>query len=248
VPYLYQSYPPQYVIDAAVSAVKAAIDNAARLGLTWRVIPASVVGAGVSDPMATPVVLDGDVAAVQAVSMAGSFETGQRVWCVQVPPAGLYVIGIIGERVASPLAGGTVKVQRIGNQNINNDTNTVGTFTAELWDSHGYWNGSGTFTVPEGMDGIYQVNANCCFAFNANGSRAINILQNGNRMSSVYVDTHSTTTWREECAAQLDLVAGDTVEAQVYHNSGAATLAFTGSTTNLSTFAMTRLQQLSVTV
>lgn len=101
-PYLYQSYPPQYVIDAAASAVKAAIDDAARLGLVWRIIPASVVGRGMSDPMATRVVLDGDTNSGRAVSMVGALKAGQRVWCVQVPPAGMYIMGIIGPNVATP--------------------------------------------------------------------------------------------------------------------------------------------------
>lgn len=101
-PYLYQSYPPQYVIDAAASAVKAAIDDAARLGLVWRIIPASVVGRGMADPMATRVVLDGDTNSGRAVSMVGALRAGQRVWCVQVPPAGMYVMGIIGPNVAIP--------------------------------------------------------------------------------------------------------------------------------------------------
>lgn len=101
-PYLYQSYPPQYVIDAATSAVKAAIEDAARLGLVWRIIPASVVGQGMSDPMATRVVLDGDTTSGRAVSMVGALRSGQRVWCVQVPPAGLYVMGVIGPSTAIP--------------------------------------------------------------------------------------------------------------------------------------------------
>lgn len=101
-PYLYQSYPPQYVIDAAASAVKAAIDDAARLGLAWRIIPGAVVGRGMVDPMATTIVLDGDVSSVRAVSMVGALRAGQRAWCVQVPPGGLYIMGIIGPNVAVP--------------------------------------------------------------------------------------------------------------------------------------------------
>jgi hypothetical protein len=102
VPYLYQSYPPQYVIDAAASAVKAAIDDAARLGLAWRIIPGAVVGRGIADPMSTPVVLDGDVSFVRAVSMVGALRAGQRAWCVQVPPGGLYIMGVIGPNAAIP--------------------------------------------------------------------------------------------------------------------------------------------------
>lgn len=101
-PYLYQSYPPQYVIDAATSAVKAAIDNAARLGLVWRIIPGTVVGRGMNDPMATRVVLDGDTDHGRGISMVGALRAGQRVWCVQVPPAGLYIMGIIGVAVTIP--------------------------------------------------------------------------------------------------------------------------------------------------
>jgi hypothetical protein len=102
VPYLYQSYPPPYVIDAAAAAVKAAIDDAARLGLVWRIIPATVVGRGMSDPMATYVVLDGDTNSGRAVSMTGALRAGQRVWCVQVPPAGMYIMGTIGPSAAIP--------------------------------------------------------------------------------------------------------------------------------------------------
>lgn len=101
-PYLHQSYPPPYVIDAAAAAVKAAIDDAARLGLVWRIIPATVVGRGMSDPMATYVVLDGDTNSGRAISMTGALRAGQRVWCVQVPPAGMYIMGVIGPSVATP--------------------------------------------------------------------------------------------------------------------------------------------------
>lgn len=88
--------PPQYIMTSAVQAVRAAIDDAVRLGLTWRLRPGTVGGSGVAAPESVPVVVDGDSAQVRARSMVGALASGQRVWCVQIPPAGIYVLGIIG--------------------------------------------------------------------------------------------------------------------------------------------------------
>lgn len=93
---------PGYITQTALAAVQAAIDDAARLGLTWRLRPGTVGGSGVANPVRVPVVVDGDDATTKASSMVGALAAGQRVWCAQIPPAGLYVIGIIGTSVAVP--------------------------------------------------------------------------------------------------------------------------------------------------
>lgn len=97
------SYPPRFVTEAAVEAVRAAIDNATRLGLVWRLKPGTVVGtAARPDPSAVRVVVDGDTTDVLTVSMTGAVISGQRVWCLFVPPAGAYIVGTIGPSTVSP--------------------------------------------------------------------------------------------------------------------------------------------------
>lgn len=222
---------------AAVTAVQAAIDNAVRLGLVWRLRPGTVAGDGLAAPESVPVVVDGDTAQVRARSMVGFLAGGQRVWCVQIPPAGVYVLGVMGEKSV----GGRVRVRRLGDQPIPNSTNTIATFTDEIYDDHGYWNGSGTFTVPPGLGGLYAIACNAAFDSNATGSRAINILHSGTRVASVFVDTHSASTWREFNGAQLLLAEGDTVQMQVFQSSGGS-LDLVGTNSSITTFSMARIQ------
>lgn len=93
---------PRWVTISAVQAVRAAIDDAVRLGLTWRLRPGTVGGIGVSAPESVPVQVDGDTATIRVRSMVGAVVAGQRVWCIQVPPAGVYILGVIGARRTSP--------------------------------------------------------------------------------------------------------------------------------------------------
>lgn len=93
---------PRYVTVSAVHAVRAAVQDAIRLGITWRLRPGTVGGSLPAQPESVPVQVDGDNATVYARSMVGSLVPGQRVWCVQIPPAGIYVLGIIGVSRAAP--------------------------------------------------------------------------------------------------------------------------------------------------
>lgn len=94
---------PRYVTASAVQAVRAAINDAVRLGLTWRLRPGTVVGSQISAPESVPVRIDGDASVVRARSMVGAVSGQQRVWCIQVPPAGIYILGTIGVSRAVPL-------------------------------------------------------------------------------------------------------------------------------------------------
>lgn len=93
---------PRYITTSAVQAVRAAIDDAVRLGLTWRLRPGTVGGSGVAAPESVPVRVDGDTATIRVRSMVGAVVAGQRVWCIQVPPAGVYILGVIGARRTAP--------------------------------------------------------------------------------------------------------------------------------------------------
>lgn len=93
---------PGYITQTALAAVQGAIDEAARLGLTWRLRPGTVAGTTVVNPVKVSVVVDGDDATVKARSMVGALAPNQRVWCAQIPPAGIYVIGVIGPQMLAP--------------------------------------------------------------------------------------------------------------------------------------------------
>lgn len=235
---------PSYMVPSMRELAQSIIDDAVRLGLTWRLRPATV--AGVISPFRMPLLVDGDQTVIDGVSMLGELLEGQRVWVLLMPPAGVYVIGLIGERVV-PLEqqrNGRVKVQRIGNQLINNSSNTLATFTTLLNDDLGYWDNSGTFTVPPGGSGWYHITGMAAFAANSTGSRAINLLRNGTRIATVFTANNGSSAWREDCDTETELEDGDTVQMQVFQNSGGALNLIGTAAGDITTFSMSRTQPL----
>lgn len=93
---------PRLITASAVHAVRAAIRDAQRLGILWRLRPGTVGGSLPAQPESVPLQVDGDSSTIYARSMVGSVMPGQRVWCVQIPPAGVYVLGIIGVSRSAP--------------------------------------------------------------------------------------------------------------------------------------------------
>ena len=86
---------PQQTVEPTVAGIAAAADP---LGLAWQMRVGTVF-----DPTnagAVTVTLDGDLYGnvVQAASMVGQLIPGERVYVMQVPPAGQYIVGrMIGE-------------------------------------------------------------------------------------------------------------------------------------------------------
>ncbi len=64
------------------------VDTAKRLGLTWTLRPGTV-----ATPSPLTVTYDGDTVPIGMVSMVGDLVTGDRVYCIAVPPAGNFIIG-----------------------------------------------------------------------------------------------------------------------------------------------------------
>jgi hypothetical protein len=85
---------------ALTAAARQVIDDARRLGLTWTLQNASVV-------TATPlgVQMDGDNVTIAAISMVGAVGVGLRVYVIQVPPGGNYIVGYVGATKIPGLAG-----------------------------------------------------------------------------------------------------------------------------------------------
>lgn len=86
---------PEQALSAETAALARAIaENAARLGLTWRLLPATVVSKADAGE-AVLVRLDGDDAnidAVRSISLCGVVMPGERVMVMFVPPQGIYVL------------------------------------------------------------------------------------------------------------------------------------------------------------
>lgn len=94
---------PQEVTDL----VSQIIANAGKLGLTWQIRPATVVGS--DDDGNALVVIDGpDLAAVAptpATPLDGLPLTGARVFVVTVPPNGDYVVGSVPSESHARMSG-----------------------------------------------------------------------------------------------------------------------------------------------
>ena len=72
---------------------KSIVDNATRLGLVWTIRQATVLDG--SDPSNVFATYDGDTIAIPMQSIVGSPEPNARVWAIEVPPAGNYIIGFV---------------------------------------------------------------------------------------------------------------------------------------------------------
>lgn len=75
------------------TGIQALVESANRLGLTWRLRPATVVS--LVEEQVT-VVMDGDTEVVTTTSLIGPAPVDGRVMVMIVPPAGLFIVGIPG--------------------------------------------------------------------------------------------------------------------------------------------------------
>lgn len=77
---------------ALVSAgINAVVQNASRLGISWNLLLGTVVDG--TNPAAIKVTCDGDSTNVTVTSMIGALTQGDRVYVLQVPPSGLFIMG-----------------------------------------------------------------------------------------------------------------------------------------------------------
>ncbi|MFE9690893.1 hypothetical protein [Micromonospora sp. NPDC005806] len=78
---------------------EAVLDKAIRLGLTWRLRPATVTS--VAGDGTIRALHDGDTQAIRVTSMIGAVPVRARVMVLKTPPAGNHIVGLVG----SPGAG-----------------------------------------------------------------------------------------------------------------------------------------------
>jgi hypothetical protein len=96
---------------------KAIVDNAKRLGMTWTLRLATIVD--VTEGAVTGI-YDGDTVAIDMVSMIGPLAVGQRVYVVQVPPSGNFILGLIA---TVPYCHMTGNVTQLNGQGVSNPVN-----------------------------------------------------------------------------------------------------------------------------
>ncbi|MBC9004836.1 hypothetical protein, partial [Micromonospora aurantiaca (nom. illeg.)] len=78
---------------------EAVLEKAVRLGLTWRLRPATVTS--VANDGTIRALHDGDTQAIRVTSMIGAVPVRARVMVLKSPPAGNHIVGLVG----SPGAG-----------------------------------------------------------------------------------------------------------------------------------------------
>lgn len=118
---------------AAEAAVQAVLADPSRLGLTWDLRPGTV-----QSPTPPTVVLDGDTAGIVVTSMIGPVAQGDRVYVLEIPPSGNFIVGATATPTAS-LAGNT-----IGSAYFSGGT-TAGSTGAEA--ALGAWTSSSPFVI-----------------------------------------------------------------------------------------------------
>lgn len=86
--------------DLVSIGAQALIDRAKELGLTWTLRLATVILPKSSSQ--TSVIYDGDTVAIDIVNMGTYVIAGDRVYVIQVPPAGNYICGRVGGAAYAP--------------------------------------------------------------------------------------------------------------------------------------------------
>lgn len=89
--------------DLLTTPALALASDADRLGLTWKLRPATVMDGG--DPTGILLQIDGDTVPMNGYSLIGPLQVGARVMCALVPPSGTYIVGYVGAAGTETVAG-----------------------------------------------------------------------------------------------------------------------------------------------
>lgn len=204
----------------AQAQVRALVQNAQALGLTWTRRPATVV-----DDSPVTALFDGDTEAIAMTSMIGPVYPGERVYVDIIPPSGNYIIGratplpTLRARASFSLATG-LGFTTVNFTLIDED---VGDWIAAA--------GGTTFRAPE--SGRYAITAvsfpNVTGAVGSTQTVSLNVFSAVPNWPQVaYRDSWSVGETTGAVTAEVLLLAGDTFNVTVRQNStaSAATLVW----------------------
>jgi hypothetical protein len=207
---------PLEIPSVTSAAVRGIIENADRLGLKWQLLLGTVSSFAFTSNIAS-VIVDGDSNAVGAKSMIGVVVQAQRVYVLKVPPAGYFVIGIVGSNRIG------VRLARFNTQSILNNTFTSFIWDTQYEDTNDYWTSGDTVRIPAGLGAVYAITAS---ASSAGSGPAVRKLLNLTITSSL---PGMTANFRDgvgvgesdlSVSAVIPLAAGDSYTILVWHNTG----------------------------
>jgi len=127
--------------DEISAGIETLVSEFQRLGLAWRLTKGTVFAEDSNTPTLTLVVLDGDVDPSLCISMVGQVPQGARVYVMNIPPQGNYIVGIGsgGMRLwqsqlaqASSLLGLTTAVQIVPGATITVDVPPGAVYEADI--------------------------------------------------------------------------------------------------------------------
>lgn len=199
--------------DVLASAIKELLAQAKQLGLTWTLRPATVTQV---DPL--QVVLDSDNTPVGATLLAGAAIAQDRVFCILIPPGGIYVVG---------------RTQRMGCTLRRNAPQTLPdtAYTDVSWDSKDedtddLWTSGGTVTIPTDGDGLWAITFGIATADLTTGRAFIAVLPSSGNWSGGGVPLRNPySTAEDKCAMTviIPMTAGMTFTCGAFGDFAAAT-------------------------
>ncbi|THV26015.1 hypothetical protein [Glycomyces paridis] len=129
----------------------------------------------------------------------------------------------------------------LGDQSTTSSASTRLQFNTTEYDDSSMWNGTlFQMEITGATAGTYNITAQVCWATNASGHRAFNLMVSGARKAAPLMLPASSLATRVGISRNFRLVAGDTVYVESYQSSGGA-LNTTGSTTNNTFLSLARL-------
>jgi hypothetical protein len=115
---------------------------------------------------------------------------------------------------------------------ISNATYTTVDFANKVVDSHNsVATGTWLFTAPR--TAVYLINACATFSTNATGDRALKVRKNGSDYLDHVFRTNSGEKQTIQASALVSLTAGDTLDFQVYQNSGGSLALYNNAAGNV---------------
>lgn len=218
--------------DAVTAGVQSLIEMARKLGLVWRLIPATV-SAGSNAFGVVPVIFDNDFDETSTISMIGPVAEGVRVFVLSIPPQGNYIIGARGPLPAAGSLSAYFAVTSPVNVASGGGGITI-PWTA-IRDPFGIANAAGVLTMPKGYDGLWDVDVYLWWPITASvtGFRLLSCTVNGttmleDRRAANPTGNNITTNALNQ---PLELNATDTLSHGVFQNSG-GTLTIGSATEN----------------
>jgi hypothetical protein len=185
--------------------------NADRLGLEWKLRPATVYSGTTETSISATATLDGDSIVQPVTSVIGQLFPGQRVMTMSVPPQGIYVVGPYGVRNGFTGVKLTKTNQSIASGSLDNVS-----WASSEWDTGNFWSSGATVTYP--LTGIYVLTLWVQWEDNSTGIRYCDAQMSG--VTKVSRRQNAANNSEQGFAQEVSATAGNTMTFRFFQNSG----------------------------